>query len=61
MKWHHAFGFMAKIPFIGPILLYSSALLGMGYVGKADDMFSPGGGSGYGIEWLQWCWYISIK
>ena len=47
-----AFGAMAKIPFIGPILgaaaAASALALGMGYVGKADDMFSPGGGSGYG-------------
>ena len=48
-----AFGAMAKIPFIGPILGAAAAAaalaLGMGYVGKADDMFSPGGGaSGYG-------------
>ena len=39
-----AFGAMAKIPFIGPILgaaaAASALALGMGYVGKADDMFS---------------------
>lgn len=48
-----AFSSVAKIPFIGPILGAAAAAaalaLGMGYVGKADDMFSPGGGaSGYG-------------
>jgi len=48
-----AFASAAKIPFIGPILGAAAAAaalaLGMGYVGKADDMFSPGGGaSGYG-------------
>tara|TARA_B100002019_G_scaffold106581_2_gene91532 strand:+ start:288 stop:2495 length:2208 start_codon:yes stop_codon:yes gene_type:complete len=51
-----AFASVAKIPFIGPILGAAAAAgalaLGMGYIGKADDMFSPGGGSGYGSRMI---------
>ena len=52
-----AFDSVAKIPFIGPALgiaaAVAAAALGYQYYNKADDMMSPGGGSGYGSRTLM--------
>ena len=51
-----AFTALGGLPVIGPVLGAAAAAaafaLGMGYLGKGDDVFSPGGGSGYGSRML---------
>ena len=52
-----AFTSVSNIPFIGPILgiaaAVAAAALGYQYYSKADDLMSPGGGSGYGSRTLM--------
>ena len=52
-----AFSSLSAIPFIGPILGIAGAAaalaLGYGFYNKADDMVSPGAGSGYGSRTIM--------
>jgi len=52
-----AFSSLSAIPFIGPILGIAGAAaalaLGYGFYSKADDMMSPGAGSGYGSRTIM--------
>lgn len=52
-----AFSSLSAIPFVGPILGIAGAAaalaLGYSYYNKADDMVSPGAGSGYGSRTIM--------
>ena len=52
-----AFSSLSAIPFIGPILGIAGAAaalaLGYGFYSKADDIMSPGAGSGYGSRTIM--------